>query len=116
MISLRRTPCFAAAVLVSCSVFAQSTTTPPPDAPTPQSTTQSAPSSTQAAPSSSLPDAPDLQARPSPQPTGATVIYDTSMGRMTCKLFDKQAPEASSNFVGLTTGTKDSMNPATKHK
>ena len=116
MISLRHTAYFAAAVLFSCPVFAQSTTTPPPDAPTPQSTTQSAPAGTQAAPASSLPDAPDLQVHPSPQPTGPTVIFDTSMGRMTCKLFDKQAPQAVANFVGLANGTKDWTDPATKQK
>jgi peptidyl-prolyl cis-trans isomerase A (cyclophilin A) len=35
---------------------------------------------------------------------------------MTCKLFDKQAPEAVANFVGLATGTKEFTDPATKKK
>ncbi len=35
---------------------------------------------------------------------------------MTCKLFDKQAPEAVANFVGLATGTKEFTDPATKQK
>lgn len=113
MIRLYRTLLFAAALLLSCSVLAQQTpaSTPaaqaPPDAPTPQ---QSAPAS------QSLPDAPDLTAHPSPQPTGATVIFDTSMGQMTCKLFDKQAPNAVANFVGLATGSKDWTDPATRQK
>jgi peptidyl-prolyl cis-trans isomerase A (cyclophilin A) len=51
---------------------------------------------------------------PSPQPTGPTVLFDTTMGRIACKLFDKQAPVAVANFVGLATGTKDWTDPATK--
>ena len=35
---------------------------------------------------------------------------------MTCKLFDKQAPEAVANFVGLAQGTKEWTDPATKQK
>jgi peptidyl-prolyl cis-trans isomerase A (cyclophilin A) len=37
------------------------------------------------------------------------------MGRMTCKLFDKEAPIASANFVGLAEGSKD-WTDATTHK
>ncbi len=51
-----------------------------------------------------------------PLPTGPTVIFDTSMGRMTCKLFDKEAPEAVANFVGLATGTKEWTDPTTHQK
>lgn len=38
------------------------------------------------------------------------------MGRMTCKLFDKEAPEAVANFVGLATGTKEWTDPTTHQK
>ncbi|HEX4006883.1 MAG TPA: peptidylprolyl isomerase [Acidobacteriaceae bacterium] len=129
MISLRRTSFLAAAVLLSfgmgAPVFAQQPGSTVPDAPVPQtqpstppSTPQSAPAEQQAVPGSAqpLPDAPDMNARPAPQPTGATVLFDTSMGRMTCKLFDKQAPVAVANFVGLATGTKEWTDPATKQK
>jgi peptidyl-prolyl cis-trans isomerase A (cyclophilin A) len=105
---------FAAAVLFSCSLFSQQTPTPTPPAqatPATQQTQQSAPQST-----ASLPDSPDLQAHPGPQPTGPTAIFDTSMGQMTCKLYDKQAPIATANFVGLATGSKDWTDPATKQK
>ena len=51
-----------------------------------------------------------------PQPTGATVLFDTSMGQMSCRLFDKQAPVAVANFMGLATGTKEFTDPATKQK
>lgn len=99
---------FAAALfLVSWSAFAQQST--------PGSTDPSQ-QSTPAASSQSLPDAPGTQAHAGPQPTGATVLFDTSMGTMTCKLFDKQAPVAVANFVGLATGTKEFTDPKTKQK
>lgn len=105
--SLIRSSIFAAIVLVSGSVLAQDST------PGSTSQTQTAP---QSAPSQSLPDAPGMQAHIGPQPTGATVMFDTSMGRMTCKFFDKQAPVAVANFTGLATGTKEFTDPATKQK
>jgi peptidyl-prolyl cis-trans isomerase A (cyclophilin A) len=54
-----------------------------------------------------LPDAPGATAKPAPVPTGPTIVIDTSMGRLTCKTFDKQAPKAVANFIGLAEGTKD---------
>ncbi len=47
------------------------------------------------------------------EPTGPTVVIDTTMGRMTCTLFEKQAPLTSANFVGLAEGSKDWKDPAT---
>ena len=47
-----------------------------------------------------------------------TAIFDTTAGKLTCKLFEKQAPETVANFIGLATGTKDWKNPvsgANKH-
>lgn len=43
-------------------------------------------------------------------------IIDTTVGKMTCTLFPKQAPIGVANFIGLSTGTKDWTNPATKAK
>jgi len=62
-----------------------------------------------AAPPADLPDAPgtSTSAPPEPVPTGPTIVFDTSMGRLTCKTFDKQAPLAVANFIGLAEGTKD---------
>ena len=73
-------------------------------------------STTSQTPAPPLPNAPGTQAQApaGPQPTGPTVIMDTSMGRITCKLFDKEAPIAVANFVGLATGTKDWTDPTTK--
>jgi peptidyl-prolyl cis-trans isomerase A (cyclophilin A) len=124
MISLRHSAVFASAVLFAGSIFAQqapSSTQSVPDAPTPQQSapstaSQSAPSTTQQSAPQALPDSPDTQAHVGPQPTGPTVLFDTSMGRMTCQLFDKQAPTAVANFVGLATGTKDWTDPQTKQK
>jgi peptidyl-prolyl cis-trans isomerase A (cyclophilin A) len=47
------------------------------------------------------------------EPTGPTVVIDTSMGRITCKLYEKQAPVTSANFVGLAEGSKDWKDPTT---
>ncbi|HEY0759095.1 MAG TPA: peptidylprolyl isomerase [Acidisarcina sp.] len=66
-----------------------------------------------APPAAELPDAPSVGAAPAPQPSGPTAVLDTSMGRITCKLFAKEAPEAVANFIGLAEGTKDWTNPAT---
>jgi peptidyl-prolyl cis-trans isomerase A (cyclophilin A) len=66
--------------------------------------------------SQDLPDSPGAHAQVSPQPTGPTAVLDTSMGRITCKLFQKEAPETVANFIGLADGTKDWANPDTKQK
>jgi peptidyl-prolyl cis-trans isomerase A (cyclophilin A) len=70
----------------------------------------------QSAPGQSLPESPESQAHASPEPTGPLVVFDTSMGRMTCKLFTKEAPQTTANFVGLAEGTKDWTDPATHQK
>jgi peptidyl-prolyl cis-trans isomerase A (cyclophilin A) len=72
---------------------------------------QSTPTSTQ-----ELPDSPDTQTHAAPQPTGPTAVLDTSMGRITCKLYSKEAPETVANFIGLAEGTKDWTDPRTKAK
>jgi peptidyl-prolyl cis-trans isomerase A (cyclophilin A) len=77
---------------------------------------QSTPAATPPASSQDLPDSPGMQAHTSPQPTGPTVVFDTSMGRITCKLFAKEAPETVANFIGLAEGTKDWTDPRTKQK
>jgi peptidyl-prolyl cis-trans isomerase A (cyclophilin A) len=63
----------------------------------------------QSASSADLPDAPGTTAaaKSEPVPTGPTLVFDTTMGRLTCKTFDKQAPNAVANFIGLAEGTKD---------
>ena len=50
------------------------------------------------------------------EPTGPTAVLDTSMGRITCRLFDKQAPITVANFIGLAQGTKPWTDPVSKEK
>ena len=42
-----------------------------------------------------------------------TAVFDTSVGKLTCKLYEKEAPETVANFIGLATGTKDWKSPTT---
>ena len=89
------------ALVAACAVFAQQSTTPPPSQP--------------AAPSTdNLPDAPIATAAAMTVPNGPFVVMDTSMGRITCQFFQKQAPVAVANFIGLAQGAKDWTYPATK--
>jgi peptidyl-prolyl cis-trans isomerase A (cyclophilin A) len=62
-----------------------------------------------------LPDAPQATAAASIVPNGATVVMDTSMGRITCQFFQKQAPKTVANFIALAQGTHDWTDPATKN-
>jgi peptidyl-prolyl cis-trans isomerase A (cyclophilin A) len=77
---------------------AQNTTPPPAQAP------------------ADLPDAPQATAAAMVLPNGPSVIMDTSMGRITCQFFEKQAPKAVANFIGLAQGTIDWTDPDTKKK
>jgi peptidyl-prolyl cis-trans isomerase A (cyclophilin A) len=72
---------------------------------------QSAKTATQ--PDEALPDAPQATAAALTIPNGPTVVMDTSMGRITCKFFERQAPKAVANFIALAEGTKDWTNPST---
>ena len=87
----------ASTLLLSATFAAAQTSTPPP---TP------------------LPDAPSAtpQAAPSPLPTGPTAVIDTTMGRLTCKLFSEQSPNTTANFIGLAEGTKVWTDPETQKK
>lgn len=91
------------------SGLAQTATTPAQD----QQQTM-APSSQAGA----LPDDPGTTAHVAAplQPTGPTAVIDTSMGRMTCGLYSREAPLTVANFIALATGTKDWTNPTTHKK
>jgi peptidyl-prolyl cis-trans isomerase A (cyclophilin A) len=65
------------------------------------------PAFAQSAAPADLPDSPGALVKPEPVPTGPAIVIDTTMGRLTCKTFDKQAPNAVANFIGLTEGSKD---------
>ncbi|WP_433983496.1 hypothetical protein RBB78_20425 [Tunturiibacter empetritectus] len=53
--------------------------------------------STPTPPADALPDAPSTTSniKAPVVPTGPTAVIDTTMGRLTCKLYDKQAPSPS---------------------
>lgn len=61
-----------------------------------------------------LPDAPVANVPINVAPNGPTVVMDTSMGRISCQFYQKQAPNTVANFIGLATGTKDWTDPVTK--
>jgi peptidyl-prolyl cis-trans isomerase A (cyclophilin A) len=67
-------------------------------------------------PAQEIPDAPQATAAAMIHPNGPTVVMDTSMGRITCQFFQKQAPTAVANFVALAQGTKDWTDPSTNKK
>lgn len=67
-------------------------------------------------PAQDLPDAPQATAAASISPNGPFVVMDTSMGRITCQFFEKQAPNAVDNFIGLAKGTKEYTDPSTQKK
>lgn len=45
-----------------------------------------------------------------------TAIIDTTAGKLTCKLFPDKAPIGVANFIGLSDGTKDWINPVSNAK
>ncbi len=63
---------------------------------------------------SDLPDSPGAQIVVAPVPTGPTAVIDTTMGRISCKLFSKEAPITVQNFIDLSEGKKDWTDPVTK--
>ena len=87
---------------------------------TPQQSTDSTAPPQQATPpaSDALPDDPATTAHieAAAAPDGPTAVFDTSMGRMTCGLYAKQAPLAVENFLGLATGSKEFTDPVTHEK
>jgi peptidyl-prolyl cis-trans isomerase A (cyclophilin A) len=70
------------------------------------------------APAPALPDAPSTTAHEAAPatPTGPTVVFDTTMGRMVCRLYSKEAPNTVANFIGLANGTKAWIDPVTQQK
>lgn len=47
---------------------------------------------------------------------GTYAVFETSMGRIVCRLFEKETPETVANFVGLAKGTKEWTHPETGKK
>jgi len=63
-----------------------------------------------------IPDAPQATAAAQIHPNGPTVVMDTSMGRITCQFFEKEAPKTVANFIALAQGTKDWTDPQSQKK
>jgi len=105
--------------LGSGSALAQSQPAPTQPQAAPSPSTPPAPPQTPSTPASdALPDAPSAasQAKAPVTPTGPTAVIDTTMGRLTCKLYDTQAPVTVANFIGLSDGSKDWTDPKTLQK
>ncbi len=101
------------AVLLTFFLAGSATAQQSPGSAGSSSATPATPQTSQPATSAPLPDSPDSAVKPALQPTGPTVVFDTTMGRMICRLFSKEAPVTVANFVGLATGSKDWTNPET---
>ncbi len=71
-------------------------------------------SAQQSTPPAELPDAPTATVAVTIVPNGPMVLMDTSMGRIACQFYQKQAPMAVANFIALAQGTKDWNDPVTK--
>jgi cyclophilin family peptidyl-prolyl cis-trans isomerase len=59
------------------------------------------------------PAPPTLPPVPPPDPKGPTARIDTTMGTLTCKLYQEQAPVATATFTELAEGTRPWTNPRT---
>src|SRR5271156_4508904 len=101
-------PASIALALTFCALLSFGQQTPATPATSGQQSTPAA--------AETLPEAPTSNAPVVLQPTGPTAVLDTSMGRITCKLFQKESPETVANFIGLANGTKDWTDPTTHKK
>ncbi len=57
-------------------------------------------------------------AHPAAASSEPTAVFDTTVGKLRCQLFEKETPITVKNFIDLATGAKDWTNPvshATKH-
>ena len=50
------------------------------------------------------------------RPAGTYAIFDTSMGEIVCRLFDKNAPKTVQNFTDLAEGKREWTHPVTRQK
>ena len=106
----------AAGIFLAFSAGVALAQTAPPAAPSTEPQAPAAPASQPA--TTQLPDSPGAAVQPHVDriPAGPTVLLDTTAGRLTCKLFDKESPLAAANFIGLATGTKEWTDPTTNEK
>jgi len=98
---------------ITISAAAQQSTPAKPD---PDSKPIDNPATKPAAPAEEIPDGPAPQASALVHPNGPTVVFDTSMGRITCQFYQQQAPKAVANFIALAEGSKDWVDPVSTKK
>jgi peptidyl-prolyl cis-trans isomerase A (cyclophilin A) len=70
------------------------------------------------APAAVKPPAAHSPAHPAAVSGEPTAVFDTTVGKLRCTLFEKETPITVKNFIDLATGAKDWTNPvshATKH-
>ena len=117
MTLIQRTALFLMLPL-SVTVWAQSSSTPAQAPTTPPQTAPAQQAPPKAAATDDLPDTPSATAQivASPEPTGPTIVLDTTMGRLSCRLFAKETPVTVANFIGLAEGTKEFTDPKTEAK
>lgn len=48
-----------------------------------------------------------------PKQPGSYAVFETSLGKITCRLFEAEAPATVKNFVDLAEGTREWTNPKT---
>ena len=50
------------------------------------------------------------------RPAGTYAVFETSLGNIVCRLFEKETPKTVQNFIGLAEGTKEFTNETTGKK
>jgi peptidyl-prolyl cis-trans isomerase A (cyclophilin A) len=47
---------------------------------------------------------------------GTYAVFETTLGKIVCRLFEKEAPQTVANFIGLAEGTREWTDPSTGQK
>jgi peptidyl-prolyl cis-trans isomerase A (cyclophilin A) len=58
----------------------------------------------------------EAEAKTKKLPAGTYAVFETTQGKIVCRLFEKEAPNTVANFIGLTEGTKEWTDPKTGQK
>jgi peptidyl-prolyl cis-trans isomerase A (cyclophilin A) len=53
---------------------------------------------------------------PMARAAGSYAVFETSLGNIVCRLFEKEAPKTVENFIGLAEGTKEFVNAVSGKK
>ena len=56
------------------------------------------------------------EAAPKKLPRGTYAVFETTQGKIVCRLFEKEAPNTVANFIGLAEGAKEWTDPKTGEK